>query len=71
MKYATIAALLVLAACSTHTISIGPDSINATSMSFLYCPEARIIRAQDGKRTVDMVGESAGVGAAVTGVLKP
>lgn len=63
--------LLALAGCSTHTISIGPDSINASSTSFLYCPEARIIRAQDGKRTVDMVGEASGVGAVMTGVLTP
>jgi len=71
MKYAIITLLLALAGCSTHTISIGPDSTNATSTSFLYCPEARVIRAQDGKRSVDMVGEASGVGAVVTGVLHP
>lgn len=71
MKYTIVALLLALPACSTHTISIGPDSINASSTSFLYCPEARIIRAQDGKRTVDMVGEASGVGAVMTGVLTP
>ena len=71
MRSVILILLLAMAGCSTHTISIGPDSINATSTSFLYCPEARVIRAQDGKRSVDMVGESAGVGAAVTGVLTP
>ena len=71
MRSAILFLILALAGCSTHTISIGPDSINATSTSFLYCPEARIIRAQDGKRTVDMVGEASGVGAVVTGVLTP
>lgn len=68
-KVAIIITLLALAGCSTHTISIGPDSINATSTSFLYCPEARVIRAQDGKRSVDMVGEASGVGAVVRDVV--
>ena len=67
----SIWAIVLLSGCSTHTISVTPDCVNATSTSFLYCPEARVIRAMDGNRTVDMIGESAGVGAAVTGVLKP
>lgn len=71
MRSAIVLLCIVLAGCSTHTISIGPDSINATSTSFLYCPEARVIRAQDGKRSIDMVGEASGVGAVVTEVLHP
>lgn len=69
MRSAILILLLALASCSTHMISIGPDSINATSTSFLYCPEARAMRAQDGKRSIDMVGEASGVGAVVTEVL--
>ena len=71
MRYLFLFSVLAIAGCSTHTISITPEGVNATSTSFLYCPEARIIRAQDGKRSVDMVGEASGVGAVVTGVLKP
>ena len=62
---------LLSSGCSTHTISITPAGVNATSTSFLYCPEARAIRAQDGKKSVDMIGEASGVGAVVTGVLAP
>ena len=69
--FAMLVISLLLAGCSTHTVSITPEGVNATSTSFLYCPEARIIRAQDGKRSVDMVGEASGVGAVVTEVLKP
>ena len=64
-------AIVLLSGCSTHTISITPDCVNATSTATIYCPEATVIRVVDGNRTVDMVGESAGVGAVVTGVLKP
>ena len=69
MKYFLFLVLLALAACSTHTISITPGCVNATSTATIYCPEATVIRVMDGNRTVDMIGESAGVGAAVTGVL--
>lgn len=57
--------------CSAHTISITPGCVNATSTATIYCPEATVIRVMDGNRTVDMIGESSGVGAVVTGVLKP
>ena len=71
MKYFLFLAFLAIAACSTHTIIITPDGINATSTATIYCPEATVIRVIDGNRTVDMIGESSGVGAVVTGVLKP
>lgn len=71
MKLVITAAFLALTACSAHTISIGPDSINATSTALLYCPEATAIRITDGNRTVDMLSEASGVGAVVTEVLKP
>ena len=61
----------LLSGCSTHTISITPGCVNATSIATIYCPEATVIRVVDGNRTVDMIGESSGVGAVVTGVLKP
>jgi hypothetical protein len=64
MRYA-ILILLVLCACSTRSIIITPDGINATSTTMLYCPEATVTRVQDGNRTVDMMGETSGVGAAV------
>lgn len=64
-------AIGMLSGCSTHTISITPGCVNATSTALLYCPEATVIRVIDGNRTVDMIGESAGVGAVVTGVIKP
>ena len=64
-------AIVLLSGCSTHTISITPGCVNATSTALLYCPEATVIRVMDGNRTVDMIGESSGVGATVTGVLKP
>lgn len=66
---AMIWAIVLLSGCSTHTISITPGCVNATSTAMIYCPEATVIRVMDGNRTVDMVGESAGVGAVVTGVL--
>ena len=62
-------AIVLLSGCSTHTISITPGCVNATSTATIYCPEATVIRVVDGNRTVDIIGESAGVGAAVTGVL--
>lgn len=65
-------AIVLLSGCSTRTITIMPDGgINATSSSFLYCPEATVTQVHGGNRTVDMVGETSGVGAVVTGVLKP
>lgn len=74
-RLALLAALvlvaLILFGCSTRTIIITPDGINATSSALLYCPEATVIQVQDGNRTADMVGETSGVGAVVTGVLKP
>ena len=68
---AMIWAIVLLSGCSTHTISITPGCVNATSTATIYCPEATVIRVIDGNRTVDMIGESSGVGAVVTGVLKP
>ena len=62
MKYVLFLALLAIADCSTHTISITPGCVNATSTALLYCPEATVIRVQDGNRTVDMLGEASGVG---------
>ena len=56
-------AIVLLSGCSTHTISITPGCVNATSTAMIYCPEATVIRVTDGNRTVDMVGESSGVGA--------
>lgn len=64
-------AIVLLSGCSTHTISITTQGVNATSTAMIYCPEATVIRVQDGNRTVDMLGESAGVGAVVTEVIKP
>ena len=68
MKYFLFLVLLALAACSTHTISIAPGCVNATSTALLYCPEATVIRVQDGNRTVDMLSEASGVGAVVQGL---
>lgn len=68
MKYFLFLVLLALAACSTHTISITPWCVNATSTALLYCPEATVIRVQDGNRTVDMLSEASGVGAVVQGL---
>ena len=62
MKYFLFLVLLAIAACSTHTISITPGCVNATSTALLYCPEATVIRVQDGNRTVDVLGEASGVG---------
>lgn len=66
---AMIWAIVLLSGCSAHTISITPGCVNATSTAMIYCPEATVIRVIDGNRTVDMIGESSGVGAVVTGVL--
>lgn len=68
MRYIII--LLALCACSTRSIVITPDSINATSSAFLYCPEASVTRVQDGNRTVDMVGTESGVGKTLTGIVE-
>ena len=68
MKYFLFLVLLALAACSAHTISITPGCVNATSTALLYCPEATVIRVQDGNRTVDVLGEASGVGAVVQGL---
>lgn len=74
-RLALLAALvlvaLILFGCSTRTIIITPDGINATPSSFLYCPEATVTRISDGSQTADMVGETSGVGAVVTEALKP
>ena len=55
--------LVFLPGCSMHMISITPSSVNATSAALFYCPEASVIRVQDGNRTVDMLSEASGVGA--------
>lgn len=68
MRHMIIVALLALAGCSTHTISITPHGVNATSAALLYCPEATVIRIADGNRTVDMLSEASGVGAVVQGL---
>lgn len=60
--------VVLLSACSTHTISITPGCVNATSSALLYCPEATVIRVVDGNRTVDMLSEASGVGAVVQGL---
>ena len=62
MRYFILmAAIVALAACSTHTIQT--PVVNATSSAFLYCPEALVIQL-DGKR-VNLGAESSGVGAVV------
>ena len=60
--------LVFLPGCSMHTISITPQGVNATSAALFYCPEASVIRVQDGNRTVDMLSEASGVGAVVQGL---
>lgn len=69
---ALLAAIVLLAillfGCSTHTISITPGCVNATSSALLYCPEATVIPVVDGNRTVDMLSEASGVGAVVQGL---
>ena len=67
---AMIWAIVLLSGCSTHTISITPGCVNATSTALLYCPEATVIRIVDGNRTVDMLSEASGVGAVVTEVIR-
>ena len=67
----SIWAIVLLSGCSTHTISITPDCVNATSTATIYCPEATVIRVTDGNRTIDMMSESSGVGTVVTEVLAP
>lgn len=68
MKYFLLLVLLALAACSSHTITITPGCVNATSTALLYCPEATVIRVVDGNLTVDMLSEASGVGAVVQGL---
>lgn len=67
---AMIWAIVLLSGCSTHTIRITPQGVNATSTALLYCPEATVLRVQDGNRTVDMLSEASGVGAVVTEVVR-
>ena len=55
--------LVFLPGCSIHMINITPGNVNATSAALFYCPEASVIRVQDGNRTVDMLSEASGVGA--------
>ena len=62
MKYVLFLAFLALAACSSHIISITPGCVNATSTALIYCPEATVIRVQDGNRAVDLLSEASGVG---------
>lgn len=69
MRYA-ILILLALCACSTRSIIITQDGINATATTLLYCPEATVTRAQDGNRTVDMIGSESGVGETLTGIVE-
>lgn len=65
MRYAILIMLaLLLTACSIKTYT-SPEGVKVTSGSFIYCPEASVTRVQDGNRTVDMMGETSGVGAAV------
>lgn len=76
LKFLALLAVVVLLAllllsCSTHTVSITPLGINATSTALLYCPEATVTRITDGNRTVDVLSETSGVGAVVQEVLKP
>ncbi|MEF2146648.1 MAG: hypothetical protein V3573_14475 [Desulfovibrionaceae bacterium] len=54
--------LVFLPGCSLHMINITPGNVNATSAALFYCPEASVIRAQDGNRTVDMLSDESGVG---------
>lgn len=68
---ATILAAMWLLGCATHTISISPTDINATSTTLLYCPSATVLRVHEGNRTVDILSNTSGVGAVVTEVLKP
>ncbi len=58
---ATIWAIILLSGCSTHTIQT--TGVNATSTAVLYCPEALVIRIDNG--TVTLGAESAGVGTVV------
>lgn len=66
VEYAALVIVVTVAClaagCSHRTLHIAPDgAVNATSTTLLYCPEASLIRAGD----VQMVGETAGVGATV------
>lgn len=63
MTALVFAAIIATQGCSTRTLVVMPDgTINATVTSLLYCPEATVIRVQDGNRTVDVMGEASGVG---------
>lgn len=50
--------------CSTRTLYVSPDgAVNATHTAVGYCPEAVLIRIDNG--TVEMLAEASGVGATV------
>jgi len=58
------AACLALQGCSTRTLTIHPDgTVNASQTALGYCPEAVLIRVEDGR--VEMLSEASGVGATV------
>jgi hypothetical protein len=54
--------------CSTRSIVITSDMIDATSTTLLYCPEASVTRVVDGNRTVDTSGVETGVGETLRGI---
>ena len=66
---AAVVVVIMLASCSMHVVNITPGSVNATSAALLYCPEASVIRVQDGNRTVDMLSDESGVGKTLVGIV--
>lgn len=59
-----IGAGYLMGGCSTRTLRIAPDgTVNATHTAVGYCPEAVLIRIDNG--TVEMLSEASGVGATV------
>ena len=73
VEYGVIVAALVMGAwlaagCSTRSIVITKDCINATSTTLLYCPEASVTSVHDGNRTVDTSGVETGVGETLRGI---
>ena len=58
----------LMAGCSTRSIVITQGTINATSTTLLYCPEASVTHVVDGNRTVDTSGVETGVGETLQGV---
>lgn len=73
VEYGVIVAALVMGAwlaagCSTRSIVITQGTINATSTTLLYCPEASVTHVVDGNRTVDTSGVETGVGETLQGV---